>query len=116
MARNAERSRETRETKVRISLDLDGSGRSTISTGVGFLDHLLSSLAHHALFDLEVEAVGDLEVDDHHTVEDVGLVLGDAIATALGDRWGSPGSAMRPFPWTRRLPAPRSMPAGARSP
>jgi imidazoleglycerol-phosphate dehydratase len=88
MSRSAEASRETRETKVRVALDLDGSGRSAVSTGVGFLDHLLGSLAHHALFDLEIEATGDLEVDDHHTVEDVALVLGEAIALALGDRSG----------------------------
>ena len=73
---------------MRVALDLDGSGRSSVSTGVGFLDHLLGSLAHHALFDLEIEATGDLEVDDHHTVEDVALVLGEAIALALGDRSG----------------------------
>ena len=88
MSRSAETSRETRETKVRVALDLDGSGRSSVSTGVGFLDHLLGSLAHHALFDLEIEATGDLEVDDHHIVEDVALVLGEAIAHALGDRSG----------------------------
>jgi imidazoleglycerol-phosphate dehydratase len=88
MSRSAETSRETRETKVRVALELDGSGRSSVSTGVGFLDHLLGSLAHHALFDLEIEATGDLEVDDHHIVEDVALVLGEAIAHALGDRSG----------------------------
>ncbi len=88
MSRSAETSRETRETKVRVSIDLDGSGRSTIATGVGFFDHLLGSLAHHALFDLEIEATGDLEVDDHHTVEDVALVLGEAVTGALGDRSG----------------------------
>jgi imidazoleglycerol phosphate dehydratase HisB len=88
MSRSAETSRETRETKVRVALDLDGSGRSSVSTGVGFLDHLLGSLAHHALFDLEIEATGDLEVDDHHIVEDVALILGEAIALALGDRSG----------------------------
>ena len=88
MSRTAETGRETRETKVRVSIDLDGSGRSTVATGIGFLDHLLGSLAHHALFDLEIEATGDLEVDDHHTVEDVALVLGEAVAAALGDRSG----------------------------
>jgi imidazoleglycerol-phosphate dehydratase len=88
MSRSAERSRDTRETKVRVAVDLDGSGRSAVSTGVGFFDHLLASLAHHALFDLEIEATGDLEVDDHHIVEDVALVLGEAVAAALGDRSG----------------------------
>jgi imidazoleglycerol-phosphate dehydratase len=86
--RRAERLRETRETTVRVRLDLDGSGEARIGTGVGFYDHLLSSLAHHSLIDLEVEARGDLEVDEHHTVEDVALTLGAAIAEALGDRAG----------------------------
>jgi imidazoleglycerol-phosphate dehydratase len=86
--RRAERSRETRETSVRVVLDLDGSGRAEISTGVGFYDHLLTSLAHHSLLDLVIEARGDLEIDEHHTVEDVALTLGQALADALGDRAG----------------------------
>jgi imidazoleglycerol-phosphate dehydratase len=80
--------RETRETRVRISLDLDGSGATAVATGVGFFDHLLGSLAHHGLFDLAVDAKGDLEIDEHHTVEDVTLVLGAAFNEALGDRSG----------------------------
>ena len=80
--------RTTRESTVRVSLDLDGTGDATIATGVGFYDHLLTSLAHHGLFDLTIEARGDLEVDEHHTVEDVALVLGAALAEALGDRAG----------------------------
>jgi imidazoleglycerol-phosphate dehydratase len=80
--------RATRETEIALTLDLDGSGVAAISTGVGFFDHLLGSLAHHGLFDLEIDARGDLEVDDHHTVEDVALVLGAAVAEALGDRGG----------------------------
>ena len=80
--------RTTRETDISIRLDLDGTGRSSIATGVGFYDHLLTSFAHHGLFDLEVAATGDLEVDEHHTVEDVALVLGAALAEALGDRTG----------------------------
>jgi imidazoleglycerol-phosphate dehydratase len=80
--------RATRETEISLSLDLDGSGVAAISTGVGFYDHLLAAFAHHGLFDLEVAARGDLEVDDHHTVEDVALVLGAAVAEALGDRGG----------------------------
>jgi imidazoleglycerol-phosphate dehydratase len=80
--------RATRETEITLSLDLDGSGVASISTGVGFYDHLLGSFAHHGLFDLEIAARGDLEVDDHHTVEDVALVLGAAVAEALGDRGG----------------------------
>ncbi len=80
--------RSTRETTVALTLDLDGTGRTSVTTGVGFYDHLLGSLAHHGLFDLEVRATGDLEVDEHHTVEDVALVLGSAFAEALGDRSG----------------------------
>ena len=80
--------RRTRETDITISLDLDGTGRTEIATGIGFYDHLLGSLAHHGLFDLEIRASGDLEVDEHHTVEDVALVLGSAFAEALGERAG----------------------------
>jgi len=80
--------RRTRETDVTVRVDLDGSGEAHVSTGIGFYDHLLASLAHHSLIDLRVEATGDLDVDDHHTVEDVALVLGSAIAAALGDRAG----------------------------
>jgi imidazoleglycerol-phosphate dehydratase len=87
-ARRVRVTRHTRETEVTISLDVDGTGRADVSTGIGFYDHLLSSLAHHGLFDLEVRATGDLHVDEHHTVEDVALVLGSAFAEALGDRAG----------------------------
>jgi imidazoleglycerol-phosphate dehydratase len=80
--------RRTRETDITITLDLDGTGTATVATGVGFYDHLLSAFAHHGLFDLVIEATGDLEVDEHHTVEDVALVLGAAFAEALGDRAG----------------------------
>ena len=80
--------RRTRETDVAVTLDLDGDGTTSIETGVGFFDHLLSSFGHHGLFDLEVRARGDLEVDEHHTVEDSALVLGAAFAEALGDRAG----------------------------
>ncbi len=79
-------SRSTRETTITVKLALDGSGEAEVDTGVGFFDHLLCSLAHHALFDLKVEATGDLVVDEHHTVEDVSLVFGAALAAALGDR------------------------------
>jgi imidazoleglycerol-phosphate dehydratase len=88
MGRLAEQERRTRETEVRVRIDLDGSGNAEVSTGVGFFDHLLTSLAHHALFDLSVETRGDLEVDDHHSVEDTALVLGAALGEALGDRSG----------------------------
>jgi imidazoleglycerol-phosphate dehydratase len=86
--RRASISRRTRETAITVALDLDGAGTAEIATGVGFYDHLLSSLAHHGLFDLEITAQGDLQVDEHHTVEDVALVLGAAFAEALGDRAG----------------------------
>jgi imidazoleglycerol-phosphate dehydratase len=81
-------SRRTRETEITLTLDLDGTGATEVRTGVGFYDHLLGSFAHHGLFDLAVGATGDLEVDEHHTVEDVALVLGAAVAEALGDRAG----------------------------
>lgn len=86
--RRATVNRTTRETRVTASIDLDGSGVVAITTGIGFWDHLLGSLGHHGLFDLEVRADGDLAVDEHHTVEDVALVLGSAFAAALGDRAG----------------------------
>ena len=81
-------SRSTRETTISVSLDLDGSGQAMIETGVGFYDHLIGSLAHHGLFDVVIRAEGDLAVDEHHTVEDVALVLGAAFAEALGERAG----------------------------
>jgi imidazoleglycerol-phosphate dehydratase len=86
--RRATVSRRTKETDVSVALSLDGSGTTTISTGIGFYDHLLSALGHHGLFDIEIRAKGDLDVDEHHTVEDVALVLGTAFAEALGDRAG----------------------------
>src|SRR5205807_4202589 len=86
--RRAEISRETKETKVRLSLNLDGAGKASIHTGVGFFDHMLDLLSRHSLIDLEVEAEGDLQVDSHHTVEDVGIVLGQALERALGDKRG----------------------------
>jgi imidazoleglycerol-phosphate dehydratase len=88
MTRTADIKRDTRETKVAVSVDLDGTGAADISTGVGFLDHLLTSLAYHSQIDLTVKTEGDLHVDDHHTVEDTALVLGEALASALGDRTG----------------------------
>jgi len=88
VARVAELSRKTRETDITLKINLDGSGRSAISTGIPFLDHMLELLARHGLFDLEIKAVGDLDVDYHHTDEDIGLVLGTAINKALGERRG----------------------------
>jgi imidazoleglycerol-phosphate dehydratase len=80
--------RSTKETQITVTLKLDGTGETKIETGVGFYDHLLNSMAHHALFDLEIDASGDTIIDEHHTVEDVALVLGAALAQALGDRSG----------------------------
>ena len=88
MPRTAELSRTTSETDIRLALDLDGSGRAEIATGIGFLDHMLTTLARHALLDLTVQAKGDLHIDSHHTTEDVGIVLGRAVAQALGEKRG----------------------------
>ena len=86
--RRADVRRTTRETDVHVTLDLDGTGTARVATGVGFYDHLLGSLAHHALFDLEIDATGDLHIDEHHTVEDVALALGQAFRGAVGDAAG----------------------------
>ena len=86
--RRVTRTRATRETRVEIELDLDGTGEASVATGIGFYDHLLTSFAYHGCLDLEVRATGDLEVDEHHTVEDVALAVGAAIAEAFGDRAG----------------------------
>jgi imidazoleglycerol-phosphate dehydratase len=88
MSRSARVERVTKESKVLVELDLDGTGRASVSTGVGFYDHMLTSLAKHALVDLTVSADGDTEVDAHHTVEDVAIVLGQALRQALGDKAG----------------------------
>lgn len=88
MDRTAEITRETRETQIRLCLNLDGNGTSNINTGVGFLDHMLELFAKHGFFDLEIEAEGDLHVDAHHTTEDVGICLGQAIKKAVGDKAG----------------------------
>jgi imidazoleglycerol-phosphate dehydratase len=86
--RTAQLARQTRETKIELSLDLDGKGRASAQTGVGFFDHMLDLLARHSLIDLTVAAQGDLQVDAHHTVEDIGIVLGQALDKALGDKRG----------------------------
>jgi imidazoleglycerol-phosphate dehydratase len=88
MSRNAKIERKTTETQVALELTLDGAGAAGVSTGVGFLDHMLALLAKHGAFDLTIKAAGDLEVDQHHTVEDVGICLGQAMNKALGDRSG----------------------------
>lgn len=87
-ARRAKRERRTKETQIEVRFDLDGSGKHDVSTGMPFLDHMLELVAVHGLFDLTAKAAGDIEVDQHHTVEDLGLVLGAAIDDALGDRRG----------------------------
>ena len=86
--RRASIHRKTKETEISVAVGLDGTGKSTIATGVGFFDHMLDQIARHALIDLEISAKGDLHIDDHHTVEDVGIALGQAIKQALGDRKG----------------------------
>jgi imidazoleglycerol-phosphate dehydratase len=86
--RTSSLARTTRETDISLTLDLDGTGRADVSTGIPFFDHMLTLLARHALFDLTLRAKGDIDVDYHHTVEDVGLLLGDALDQALGDRRG----------------------------
>ena len=88
MNRTAEISRNTAETQITVKIDLDGSGQSRLRTGIGFFDHMLDQIARHALFDLEVQADGDLHVDGHHTVEDVGIALGQAVYRAVGDKKG----------------------------
>lgn len=88
MSRIAQVERYTKETSVEVSLNLDGSGESQIDTGIGFFDHMLDELARHGLFDLTVKVDGDLQVDDHHTIEDTGIVIGEAIRKAAGDKKG----------------------------
>ena len=88
MARNAYVERKTAETDITLDLNLDGTGKADISTGIGFFDHMLNGFTRHGLFDLSLQAKGDLEVDCHHTIEDCGIVLGEAIRKALGDKRG----------------------------
>ncbi len=88
MPRTADVRRDTKETQIRVKLDLDGSGQSRLATGIGFFDHMLDQIARHGLIDLDIEAQGDLHIDGHHTVEDVGITLGQAVAQAVGDKRG----------------------------
>lgn len=88
MTRSADVSRNTKETQIRVRLDLDGGGRATLATGIPFLEHMLDQVARHGMLDLDIEAKGDLEIDAHHTVEDVGITLGQAFARAIGDKSG----------------------------
>ncbi len=86
--RHADVRRDTKETQIRVRVDLDGHGTARLATGIGFFDHMLDQIARHGLIDLEIEAQGDLHIDGHHTVEDVGITLGQAVAQAVGDRKG----------------------------
>jgi imidazoleglycerol-phosphate dehydratase len=86
--RSAEVRRDTAETRIRVRIDLDGTGRQALATGVPFLDHMIDQIARHGLIDLEIEAVGDLHIDAHHTVEDIGITLGQAVAQAIGEKRG----------------------------
>jgi len=86
--RTADVRRDTKETKIRVQLDLDGTGTSSLATGIGFFDHMLDQIARHGLIDLDIQAEGDLHIDGHHTVEDVGITLGLAVAQAVGDKRG----------------------------
>lgn len=88
MSRRAEIERNTKETKIKIALELDGTGKAELHSGIGFFDHMLDGFARHGLFDLTVDVDGDLDVDGHHTVEDTGIVLGNAIREAVGDKKG----------------------------
>ncbi len=99
MERTATVTRDTKETQIRLTLNLDGSGKADISTGIGFFDHMLNSFARHGMFDLTLSVEGDLEVDTHHTIEDTGIVLGRAVKEAVGDKAGMLryGSALLPM-------------------
>lgn len=97
-ARAAARTRETAETSIEVALDIDGDGESRVDTGIGFFDHMLDAFAKHGLFDLTVDCDGDLEIDDHHTVEDVAIVLGEAFDEALGEKRGIARFADRRVP------------------
>jgi len=88
MNRTAQVQRDTKETQIRVRVDLDGTGQATLATGIGFFDHMLDQIARHGLIDLEIDAKGDLHIDGHHTVEDVGITLGMAVAQAVGDKKG----------------------------
>ena len=105
MTRTATVTRQTRETDITVTLNLDGSGRTDLATGIGFFDHMLDGFARHGLFDLTVRCTGDLQVDCHHTIEDIGITLGQAIAKALGDKVGLVryGSCLLPMDETLAL-------------
>ena len=129
MSRTAARSRATKETSIDVTIDLDGTGLTDVSTGIPFYDHMLDQLGRHSGFDLRVEAVGDLHIDTHHTVEDVAIALGEALREALGDKRGIRRFASGRFPLDEalidialdlsgrahvewRVPMPESLPLG----
>jgi imidazoleglycerol-phosphate dehydratase len=102
--RRAKIERKTRETEIRADFTIDGTGAYDVATGIPFFDHMLESFAKHGLFDLTLRAQGDLAVDLHHTVEDVGIVLGQALRQALGDARGIHRYGQQTLPWPRRAP------------
>ena len=105
MARTAQRNRTTKETSIAVSIDIDGSGKGDISTGIPFYDHMLDQLARHGGFDLTVKAEGDLHIDTHHTVEDVAIAVGETLRDALGDKVGVRRFASGSFPLDEALVA-----------
>ena len=114
--RKATVKRTTKETDVAVTVDLDGRGEAAIATGIGFLDHMLDLLARHSRIDMMVKASGDLHIDHHHTTEDVGIALGQAVKQALGDMRASPATPTCTCRWTRRSPAsPSTFRAGLSS-
>src|SRR6516165_7262794 len=113
--RTATIKRKTKETDIEVSVNLDGSGVSDVTTGIGFFDHMLDLLARHSRIDLTVKAVGDLHIDYHHTTEDTGIALGQAVRQALGNMAGITRYASVHMPWTRRCRASSSTSLAARS-
>ena len=112
MARTATVTRNTRETQITLTIDLDGTGRADLHTGIGFFDHMLDGFARHGLFDVSVTCRGDLDVDCHHTIEDIGIALGTAIKEALGDKAGLVRYAAACCRWMRRWHSAPSIWAG----
>lgn len=109
MTREASVERNTKETEIKLKLVLDGTGYSDIETGVGFFDHMLDGFTRHGLFDLSVRVHGDLNVDDHHTIEDTGIVLGNAIKEAVGDKKASAATEAAFFRWMKYLSSVQSI-------
>src|SRR5258707_13657773 len=103
--RAATADRKTTETQIALSVDVDGSGRATLATGIPFLDHMLDQVARHGMLDLDIRAKGDLQIDPHHTVEDIGITLGQAVARAVGDKKAFGVTGMPTYRSTRRCRA-----------